>query len=309
MNAFATGPSKKRSLVAVSTGLLRAMGRPEIEGVLGHEVTHVANGDMVTMTLIQGVVNAFVLYFAHLVAALVRGAVSGRDEQGRSSGFLGFLVGQVVFIAAQIAFGLLGSLITAWFSRHREFRADAGGAALAGRGSMIAALRRLQENQARVDDAAPQLATFKINGRPKLMMLLATHPPLEQRIAALEKGGAGRDPALALIAGPARRGCRGAAGAPGVRRCGPTPRPGSSGSRRCGRSTSCGARRFSPRRRRRRGPSAGSTSSSWPRSTRASASTSATRPPTTSSRLPSTPRRGRSCSGPRRRRWCGPTLP
>ena len=186
VNAFATGPSKKRSLVAVSTGLLRAMGRPEIEGVLGHEVTHVANGDMVTMTLIQGVVNAFVLYFAHLMAALVRGAVSGRDEEGRSSGFLGFLVGQVVFIAAQIAFGLLGSLITAWFSRHREFRADAGGAALAGRGSMIAALRRLLENQSRVDDAAPQLATFKINGRPKLMLLLATHPPLEERIAALE---------------------------------------------------------------------------------------------------------------------------
>jgi heat shock protein HtpX len=186
VNAFATGPSKKRSLVAVSTGLLRAMGRPEIEGVLGHEVTHVANGDMVTMTLLQGVVNAFVLYLAHLVAALVRGAVSGRDEEGRSSGLVGFLVGQVVFIAAQIAFGLLGSLITAWFSRHREFRADAGGAALAGRGSMIAALHRLLENQARVDDAAPQLASFKINGRPKLMMLLATHPPLEQRIAALE---------------------------------------------------------------------------------------------------------------------------
>jgi heat shock protein HtpX len=188
VNAFATGPSKKRSLVAVSTGLLRAMGRPEIEGVLGHEITHVANGDMVTMTLIQGVVNAFVLYFAHLVAALVRGAVSGRDEEGRSSGVLGFLAGQVAFIAAQIAFGLLGSLITAWFSRHREFRADAGGAALAGRGSMIAALRRLLENQGRVDDAAPQLATFKINGRPKLMVLLATHPPLEQRIAALEQG-------------------------------------------------------------------------------------------------------------------------
>ena len=186
VNAFATGPSKKRSLVAVSTGLLRAMGRPEIEGVLGHEVTHVANGDMVTMTLIQGVVNAFVLYLAHLVAALVRGAVSGRDEQGRGSGLPGFLVGQLVFIAAQIAFGLLGSMITAWFSRHREFRADAGGAALAGRGSMIAALRRLLENQAKVDDATPQLATFKINGRPKLMMLLATHPPLEQRIAALE---------------------------------------------------------------------------------------------------------------------------
>jgi heat shock protein HtpX len=186
LNAFATGPSKKRSLVAVSTGLLRSMERQEIEGVLAHEVTHIANGDMVTMTLIQGVVNAFVLYLAHIVAAVVRGAVSGRDGEGRSSGLLGMIVGQVVFIAAQIAFGLIGSMITAWFSRHREFRADAGGAALAGRGSMIAALRRLMENQGRVDDSAPQLATFKINGRSRMMMLLATHPPLEQRIAALE---------------------------------------------------------------------------------------------------------------------------
>lgn len=186
LNAFATGPSKKRSLVAVSAGLLRGMERQEIEGVLAHELTHVANGDMVTMTLIQGVVNAFVLYFAHVVAAVVRNAVSGRDQEGRSSGFLGLVVGQVAFIAAQIAFGLLGSMLTAWFSRHREFRADAGGAALAGRGSMVAALRRLLASQGRVDERAPELATFKINGRSRLMLLLATHPPLEQRIAALE---------------------------------------------------------------------------------------------------------------------------
>jgi heat shock protein HtpX len=186
LNAFATGPSRKRSLVAVSTGLLRGMDRQEIEGVLAHEVTHIANGDMVTMTLIQGVVNAFVLYLSHIVAAVVRNALSGRDEEGRGSGLLGVIVGQLVFIAAQIAFGLLGSMITAWFSRHREFRADAGGAALAGRGSMIAALRRLMAGQGRVDDRAPELATFKINGRSKLMMLLSTHPPLELRIAALE---------------------------------------------------------------------------------------------------------------------------
>jgi heat shock protein HtpX len=186
VNAFATGPSKKRSLVAVSSGLLRNMEREEIEGVLAHEVSHIANGDMVTMTLIQGVVNAFVLYLAHIVAAIVRGAVSGRDEEGRSSGFMGLIVGQVVFIAAQIAFGLLGSMITAWFSRHREFRADAGGAALAGRGSMVAALRRLLANQGRVDNSTPELATFKINGSSRLMVLLSTHPPLEQRIAALE---------------------------------------------------------------------------------------------------------------------------
>jgi heat shock protein HtpX len=186
LNAFATGPSKKRSLVAVSSGLLRSMERQELEGVLAHEVSHIANGDMVTMTLIQGVVNAFVLYLSHVVASIVRGALSGRDEEGRSSGFLGVIVGQLVFIAAQIAFGLLGSMITAWFSRHREFRADAGGASLAGRGSMVAALRRLMASQGRVDDRAPELATFKINGRSKVMMLLSTHPPLEERIAALE---------------------------------------------------------------------------------------------------------------------------
>lgn len=186
VNAFATGPSKKRSLVAVSSGLFRQMGRPEIEGVLGHELTHVANGDMVTMTLIQGVVNAFVLYLSHVVAAIVRGAVSSRDGEGRGPSALGMMASYLVFIAAQIAFGLLGSMITAWYSRQREFRADAGGATLAGRGSMISALRRLQAFQGAVDTSHRELATLKISDRPGLMMLLATHPPLEQRIAALE---------------------------------------------------------------------------------------------------------------------------
>jgi heat shock protein HtpX len=184
LNAFATGPSKRRSLVAVSTGLLRRMDRQEVEGVLAHEVSHIANGDMVTMTLIQGVVNAFVLYLAHVVAAIARNAL-GRDEEGRPN-MMGYLASQIVFIAAQIAFGVLGSMITAWFSRHREFRADAGGASLAGRGSMISALRRLAQAQGVVDDRNPELATFKISGRSKMMALLATHPPLEQRIAALE---------------------------------------------------------------------------------------------------------------------------
>jgi heat shock protein HtpX len=184
VNAFATGPSKKRSLVAVSTGLLRGMKREEVEAVLGHEISHVANGDMVTMTLIQGVVNAFVLYLSHIVAMIVRNAMS-RDERGPSA--MGFLAGQLVFIVAQIAFGLLGSMITAWFSRQREFRADAGGATLAGRGSMISALRRLESFSGRVDNQrAPELATLKISGVKKAMSLLATHPPLELRIAALE---------------------------------------------------------------------------------------------------------------------------
>jgi heat shock protein HtpX len=183
VNAFATGPSKRRSLVAVSTGLFRAMGHQEIEGVLGHELSHVANGDMVTMTLIQGVVNAFVLYLAHVAAMVARNALSSRDDDRPNP--LGFLVGQLVFIAAQIVFGLIGSMITAWFSRHREFRADAGGASLAGQGSMVSALRRLMANQERVDNSKPEYATLKINGG-RLFALLSTHPPLEQRIAALE---------------------------------------------------------------------------------------------------------------------------
>jgi heat shock protein HtpX len=185
VNAFATGPSKSRSLVAVSSGLLRGMSKQEIEAVLGHEISHVANGDMVTMTLIQGVVNAFVLYLSHVVAFIVRNAMSRNDERGPS--MLGYLASQLVFIAAQIAFGLLGSMITAWFSRQREFRADAGGATLAGRGSMISALRRLESFRGQVDtQRAPELATLKIAGAQKMMMLLATHPPLELRIAALE---------------------------------------------------------------------------------------------------------------------------
>jgi len=184
VNAFATGPSKSRSLVAVSTGLLKGMSRQEVEGVLAHEISHVANGDMVTMTLIQGVVNAFVLYLSHVVAALVRNLLV-RDERGGS--ILGTMASYLVFIAAQIAFGLIGSMITAWFSRQREFRADAGGAGLAGRGAMIGALRRLESFQGRVDNArSPELATLKIAGGSRFLALLSTHPPLQVRIAALE---------------------------------------------------------------------------------------------------------------------------
>jgi len=184
VNAFATGPSRKKSLVAVSTGLLRQMNRTEIEGVLAHELSHIANGDMVTMTLLQGVVNAFVLYLSHVVAGIVRNVLSGRDQRG--GGFGGGLIYYAVYFAAQIAFGLIGSIITAWFSRGREFRADAGAARLAGAGSMIAALRSLQRATAPVDTQHAELATLKIAGGRSLMHLLATHPPLEARIAALE---------------------------------------------------------------------------------------------------------------------------
>jgi heat shock protein HtpX len=185
VNAFATGPTRKRSLVAVSSGLLRSMQRSEIEGVLGHELTHVANGDMVTMTLLQGVINAFVLYLAFIVRGIVRQALSSRDDGGPS--LLAVIAGEVMFFAAQIVFGIIGSTITAWYSRRREFRADAGGARLAGRGSMIAALRRLQSTKQLVDTRNAALASFKIAGAPRgLRTLIATHPPLSERIAALE---------------------------------------------------------------------------------------------------------------------------
>jgi len=178
VNAFATGPSKSKSLVAVSAGLLRAMRRDEIAGVLAHEVAHIQNGDMVTMTLIQGVVNAFVLFFSRVIANIVRQAV---DER------IAAIASFAVMILMDIVLGLLGSMIVAWFSRQREFRADAGGATLAGRGNMIGALQRLLQNKGMVDTSQPSLATMKISGTRGFMALLSTHPPLEVRIKALQE--------------------------------------------------------------------------------------------------------------------------
>jgi heat shock protein HtpX len=177
VNAFATGPSRNRSLVAVSTGLLRSMRREEVEGVLAHEVSHIQNGDMVTMTLVQGVVNAFVMFFARVIANIARNAV---DEK------MSYFVGVMTTIVLDIAFGILGMIVVAWFSRAREFRADAGAGALAGKGKMIAALQRLQQNTQLVDTSTPSLATMKIAGAGGMMALLSTHPPLEARIAALQ---------------------------------------------------------------------------------------------------------------------------
>ena len=176
VNAFATGPSKRRSLVAVSSGLLRAMRQDEVEGVLAHEVAHIANGDMVTMTLLQGVVNAFVMFAARVIAHVV---TRSGDRENNGMYFL-------VVIVLQIALGILGSLVTAWFSRQREFRADRGGAVLAGREQMVAALRRLASNRDLVDTRHEALATMKINGTGRWMLFFSTHPPLEARIAALE---------------------------------------------------------------------------------------------------------------------------
>lgn len=183
INAFATGPTRSRSLIAVSTGLLRKLDRPEVEGVLGHELTHVANGDMVTMTLLQGVVNAFVMFLARLVAFFVTQALRANDREGGASQATYF----VCVLAFQTVFMLLGSMVVMAFSRWREFRADAGGAHLAGRESMIHALEALQRDQEAVAQArpAPSLATMQISAKTGVMRLFMSHPPLSERIERL----------------------------------------------------------------------------------------------------------------------------
>jgi heat shock protein HtpX len=179
VNAFATGPSKRRSLVAVSSGLLRSMRPEEVEGVLAHEVAHIANGDMVTMTLLQGIVNAFVMFFARAIAYVLT-----RSGDSRNSNFGMYLL---VYWVLEFVFLILGSLVVNAFSRHREFRADHGGATLAGREKMIGALRRLAANSEMVDSQHQALATMKINGGGRSWAaLFSTHPPLADRIAALE---------------------------------------------------------------------------------------------------------------------------
>jgi heat shock protein HtpX len=177
VNAFATGPSKSRSLVAVSTGLMRSMRQEEVEGVLAHEVAHIANGDMVTMALLQGVMNAFVMFFARVIAYALTRSNDSRNNNGSY---------YMIVIVLQLVLGILGSLVVNWFSRYREFRADHGGATLAGRERMIGALRRLAVSHELVDTQHQALATMKINGGRSWAALFSTHPPLEERIAALE---------------------------------------------------------------------------------------------------------------------------
>ncbi len=183
VNAFATGMKRDDALVAVSTGLLQHMSRDEAEAVLGHEVSHVANGDMVTLALIQGVVNTFVIFLARLVAGLVDSFLRGDEEGEGGLGFLGYMA---VTIVMEIILGVLASIIVMWFSRQREFRADAGGAALAGRQKMIAALERLRavHEPSHLPD---QMAAFGLTGKANgLAHLFMSHPPLEQRISALQ---------------------------------------------------------------------------------------------------------------------------
>jgi heat shock protein HtpX len=183
-NAFATGARRDSALVAVSSGLLQRMDRNEVEAVLGHEISHVANGDMVTLALIQGVVNTFVLFLSRVIGYVVDNALS-RGDRARGGTGPGFFITSLI---AQLVLGVLASMIVLWFSRRREFRADAGGASLAGRDKMIGALERLKA----AHDPVPlpkQLAAFGISGGGGMTRLFMSHPPLDERIAALKAAG------------------------------------------------------------------------------------------------------------------------
>jgi heat shock protein HtpX len=184
MNAFATGARRNAALVAVSTGLLRGMARPQVEAVLGHEITHVANGDMVTLALLQGVLNTFVIFLSRIIGGIVDRAVFRNDRQESGIGFF------LATMLAQVVLGVLATLIVSWYSRQREFRADHGGATLAGTGRMISALEALKQSQG--EPMPAQMQAFGINtgdGRG-FMRLFMTHPPLDERIAALRAAAA-----------------------------------------------------------------------------------------------------------------------
>jgi heat shock protein HtpX len=181
INAFATGMNRNNALVAVSTGLIRKMGQPKVEAILAHEVTHVANGDMVTLALIQGVLNTFVIVIARLLGGILDSFISNRNEDDEGEGF----VFHVIVFILEIVFGILASVIVMWFSRQREFHADLGGANLAGRHKMIAALESLLESHD--ESSLPQeVATLGIAGREGWSKLFMTHPPLEERISFLK---------------------------------------------------------------------------------------------------------------------------
>jgi heat shock protein HtpX len=180
MNAFATGARRNAALVAVSSGLLRSMSRSQIEAVLGHEITHVANGDMVTLALLQGVLNTFVIFLARIIGSFID-RVLFKNDRGESG--IGFFLTTMV---AQIVLGILASMIVSWYSRRREFRADRGGADLAGTGSMIAALQALKQSHG--EPMPPQMQAFGVNtgSTSGFMRLFMSHPPLDERIAALQ---------------------------------------------------------------------------------------------------------------------------
>lgn len=185
VNAFATGPSKSSSLVAVSTGLLERMNKEERDGVLAHEIAHIQNGDMVTMALVQGVVNTFVMFAAFIVTQIIDNAMRGDDDEG---GGLGFFAQMIVRNLLSIVFGFLAMPVVAYFSRWREFRADAGSAALGGKQNMIMALENLQKNQELMNEVKDSgMPAFQISSKSAFMALMSTHPPLERRIEALKR--------------------------------------------------------------------------------------------------------------------------
>ena len=190
INAFATGPTKSRALVAVSTGLLNRMRVEEVEGVVGHEVSHIANGDMVTMTLLQGIVNAFAMFLSYIVALVITQMIQGNQRsRERESSFQSSLIFSLTRNLLQFLFLILGSIVIAAFSRYREFRADEGGARLAGRHHMIQALEALRRNFEAVQPQENQtIQALQISSKPTgLMALFSSHPPLEERIARLQR--------------------------------------------------------------------------------------------------------------------------
>lgn len=185
VNAFATGPSRSNSLVAVSSGLLERMSEDELEGVLAHEIAHIANGDMVTMALLQGIINSFVFFLSKIAAFALDQAMRGdRDNDSRGGVGWTYYLSQIVF---QILFSILGSIIVMYFSRRREYRADEGGAKLAGKQKMIAALQRLKGNFNMVDDSHQELNCMKISSGKSMAQLFSSHPPLDERINALKQ--------------------------------------------------------------------------------------------------------------------------
>ncbi len=188
VNAFATGPSKRNSIVAVSSALLSQMNRRETQGVLAHEVSHISNGDMITMVLLQGILNTFVVFLARVAGFLIDSAMSkGRDGESRGGGGIGYFIS--VFVC-QMIFSVLASIIVMWFSRHREYKADASAAKLCGKQPMIEGLEKLRsivEGRHFVDERGQALSTFKISGKSAMLALFSTHPPLEKRIEALRQ--------------------------------------------------------------------------------------------------------------------------
>ena len=185
VNAFATGASKNSSLVAVSTGLLERMNKEERDGVLAHEVAHIVNGDMVTMALVQGVVNTFVMFAAFIVTQIISNAMKSDDDKG---GGLGWFAQMMVRNLLQVVFGILAMPVVAYFSRWREYRADAGSAELGGKQNMIMALENLKNNQELMNEVKEEgMAAFQISSKSAIMAIMSTHPPLEDRIAALKR--------------------------------------------------------------------------------------------------------------------------